>query len=404
MEYIFTERAHLMCPNMNFGIAEVISKAFDADRIKEVILKLADAHPFLRALLGYQEESNAFYYDITDNCKADILIAEEEVSEIDDPKVMAEYERLVSYDWNLFEECMLKATAWKMRDKTCILLVFHHLLADGRGALGLAKELADCYVEGTEPKFAPERLISSKEDFPKESEMPFVSRLLVNKANKDWAKENKKVAYKEYHEFAKEFLKNDSVKHTIDRVDRAAVKVITDNCHDNGVSVNDYLVAKMFVEDDTDKIIIASDLRERLSFYTPGAMGNYATAFSIALKKKDSDLFPVAKKVHKLVQKKLKKPSNLYLVLQCYANLDAGIIDAAVISCRGNFKSKTGKFVGSVFFGLDDSKGYSITNLGRIESRNMESACFIPPASPAIKKIQGVLTVNGEMIICTSER
>lgn len=404
MEYIFTERAHLMCPNMNFGIAEVVNRAFDAARIREVIRKLADAHPFLRALLGYQKEKNAFFYNITDSCKTDILITEEEVSGIDDPKVMAEYERLVSYDWNLLKEGMLKAAVWKMRDKTCILLVFHHLLADGRGTLGLARELADCYVEGTEPKFAPERLISSKEDFPKESEMPFVSRLLVNKANKDWAKENQRVSYREYHEFANEFLRNDSVKHVIRHVDQAAVKEITDNCHDNGVSVNDYLVAKMFVEDDTNKIIIAGDLREQLRFYTPGAMGNYATAFSIALRKKDPDLFSMAKKVHKLVQKKLKKSSDLYLVLQCYANLDAGIIDAAVISCRGGFKSKTGKFIGSMFFGFDDSKGYSITNLGRVESRNMESACFIPPASPAIKKIQGVLTVNGEMIICTSER
>lgn len=404
MEYIFTERAHLMCPNMNFGITEVVNKTFDAIRIKEAILKLSKAHPFLCALLGYREENNAYFYDITDSCKADIMIANEEASGIDDSKVLAEYERLVSHDWNLFEEGMLKVTAWKMRDKTCILLVFHHLLADGRGALGLAKELADYYVEGIEPEFVSERLISAKEDFPKESEMPFISRLLVNKANKDWVKEKQKVAYKEYHEFADEFLKNDSVKHSINHVNRVALEEIIGKCHDNKVSLNDYFMAKMFVEDDTNKIIIASDLRERLCFYRPGAMGNYSTAFSIELKKKDSDLLSVAKKVHKLVQKKMNKLSDLYLVLQCYANLNAEIIDAAVISCRGNFKSKTGKFIGSMFFGYDASKGYSITNLGRIESSNMESACFIPPASPAIKKTQGILTVNGELTICTSER
>ena len=45
------------------------------------------------------------------------------------------------------------------------------------------------------------------------------------------------------------------------------------------------------------------------------------------------------------------------------------------------------------FFGAP--KGYSITNLGRLESENIASACFIPPASPAMKKTQGVLTVNG---------
>ena len=357
MEYIFTERAHLMCPNMNFGIVEVVNKTFDANRIKEVILKLSDAHPFLCALLGYEKEKSAFFYDITDSSKTDIIISDDEVSGIDAPKVIAEYERLLSYDWNLFEEGMLKVVTWKMRDKTCILLVFHHLLADGRGALGLAKELADYYVEGTEPRFAPERLISSKEDFPKKSEMPLISRFLVKKANKDWLKENQKVSYQEYHVFANEFLKNDSVKHSMNHVNKATLKDIICRCHDNGVSVNDYLLAKMFVMDDTNKIIIASDLRERLSFYTPGSMGNYSTAFSIELKKKNSDLFSVAKKVHRQVHKKMNKLSDLYLVLQCYANLDAEIIDVAFISCRGNFNSKTGKFIGSMFFGYDDSKG-----------------------------------------------
>ena len=62
---------------MNFGIAEVVNRAFDAARIREVIRKLADAHPFLRALLGYQKEKNAFFYNITDSCKTDILITEE---------------------------------------------------------------------------------------------------------------------------------------------------------------------------------------------------------------------------------------------------------------------------------------------------------------------------------------
>ena len=247
-------------------------------------------------------------------------------------------------------------------------------------------------------------MISSKADFPENSELPLISRLLVNKANSDWLKEKQRVTYDEYRKFAAEFLKNDSVKHSIRHVDKAALDEIIAKCHENKVTVNDYLAAKMFIEDETDKIIIACDLRERLSVYRPGAMGNYSTAFSIVLKKKNADLFSAAKKVHELVQKKLNNPSDLFLVLQCYAALDAGVIDAACISCRGNFRSRAGKFVESMFFGLDAPRGYSITNLGRLESRNIESACFIPPASPAMRKTQGVLTVNGKLTVCSSER
>ena len=75
-----------------------------------------------------------------------------------------------------------------------------------------------------------------------------------------------------------------------------------------------------------------------------------------------------------------------------------------MISSYGAFDSKTAKFIGINFFNYDKAKGYSITNLGKIESQNIESAFFIPPASPAIKKTLGVLTVNGTMRICTSAR
>lgn len=185
---------------------------------------------------------------------------------------------------------MLKIVCWPQDNKICLLFVFHHLLADGRAALSLVNEFADYYVNGTMPSRAEETLISSVNDFPRDSKLPFVSRILV-----------------------------------------------------------DY----------TDKIIIASDLRKRLSCYSSGALGNYSTAFSVNFKKKDCDTIIAAKEVHKLVQKIMKTPASLYLILQCYARLDPSLIANAV---------------------------------------------FIPPASPAIKKTKGILTVNGRMNICVSER
>ena len=104
------------------------------------------------------------------------------------------------------------------------------------------------------------------------------------------------------------------------------------------------------------------------------------------------------------VQKQLTTPSELYLVLQCYAELEPGLLDAACISCRGGFPSKPGKFIGGLFFGFNTPKGYSLTNLGRIESGTIRSAYFIPPASPAVKKTCGALTVNGRMMLCASGR
>ena len=72
-QYIFTERAHLMCPSMYFGIAEVIESSFDPANLHAVFDKLAIAHPFLRAVLGHEESTNQFFYKITDKSKIEII-------------------------------------------------------------------------------------------------------------------------------------------------------------------------------------------------------------------------------------------------------------------------------------------------------------------------------------------
>ena len=133
-------------------------------------------------------------------------------------------------------------------------------------------------------------------------------------------------------------------------------------------------------------------------------MGNYSTAFSVEINNFDDDLYAVAKQVHDKVRITAAKPSSLYLVLQCYAALEPGLLDAAMMASKGKFESKAAEFIGKKFFHLDSPEGYSITNLGKTESDIIEDAYFIPPASPAIKKTWGVLTMNGKMRICTSER
>ena len=397
-----------MCPNMCFGIAMLVDRPYDEAAIRDTVRRLSAAHPFLNALLGYDEAENAYYYRVTDRPQAELRLkghgpVTAGAVTPDDRVLMEEYQQLTGRDWDLFEEGMLKISVWRSSQKTQFLLVFHHLLADGRGALGLAEELAECYVRGREPKAVPESLISSDRDFPPESRMPLVSRILVCRANRTWAKERHHVAYDDYHAFANEFLRSDAVRHSVFRTGKEKLERIRRRCHEEQVTVNDYLIAKLMLEEKTGKVIIASDLRDRLSCYREGALGNYSTAFSVRVRKRQA-LFRLAREVHDQVRRTLSHQKDLYLVLQCYANLAPGLLDAAFISCKGGFPSKAGKFIGSLFFGFEAGNGYSITNLGKIENGSIEDAYFIPPASPAICKTQGILTVNGVMTVCTSER
>lgn len=426
MEYLFTERAHLACPNMCFAIAASFGKAFDKERLEETVTRLAETHPFLRARLGYEKETNSYFYDVKEQSQVQVIFEGEicdehkEAVESEDgrgsivvgdviasSKIIEEFEKLTARDWNLFNDGFLKIAVWKIGTRTILLFIFHHLLADGRGALGLVQEFADFYVDDIEPKAALEHLIT-KEDLPANSKLSFVSQALVNYANRQWKKENHQLSYEEYHSFADKFLQEDDVEHSLEVVSFNKLAELHEQCKQHNVSINDYLLAKMFTEEKADSIVMACDLRNQLVCYNQGALGNYATAFSVKLKQGKSadpaELFSLAQKVHNQIQKKLTTPKDLYLVLQCYASLEPGLLDAAMISSRGAFDSKAAKFIGTSFFNYDKAKGYSITNLGKVVSKNIESAFFIPPASPAIKKTQGVLTVNGVMRICTSQR
>lgn len=403
-QYLLTERAHLMCPNMCFGIVATIDAPYDSKRIKESIRALEMAHPFLRGLLGYESNTNQYYIDNTEYGKIAIIESTEELNLPMSERILRDYEDIIKKDFDLRTEGMLKIYTYNNGDSMSVLFVFHHLLTDGRGGLGLVNEFVEKYVNDTNPKYVEERLIASMEVLPKNSKLPFISNTLIKYCNKKWRKEKQIVTYPQYHEFASNYVKQDKVKHNITVVPKDELEKIAKECKQAQVTINDYLMAKMFIEDNTKKIIIASDIREKIDCYQNGALGNYSTAFSVTCNSSVKEPIELAKIVHKKVKKILSNNKLLMQVLSCYITMDPGLIDAAAISSLGTFESKIGKFVGENMFGFENQNGYSITNLGKIESPYIKGALFIPPASPAIKKMVGVLTVNGIMYKCTSQR
>lgn len=359
--YVYTERAHLMCPNMHFGIMAQIKKEYEIEQVRQSADVLQKAHPFLQSLLADEADTGRLYYQMQDNLsipvteKADVNLWQQDYDEI-----------------------------------------------SGRGLLQLAEEFAEHYVKGIIPQFAEERLIQSLQDMPEGSDLPVVSKLIINSANKKWKKEQHRVTYEKYTEFEKAYIRKNKVKREIKTVCAEETEKIQALCRQQGISVNDCLIAQMMLEEHTDKVVIAADIRSRLKCYRQGAMGNYATAFSVAVKKKEENIISLAKKAAAQVLNIRRHPRKEMLVLACYIHMQPELTDAVAISTLGDFESKAGAFVGNHMFGFGAQKGYSITNLGKIQSDVIAYAAFIPPASPANKKTLGVLTVNGNMKICSA--
>ena len=51
-QYLLTERAHFMCPNMHFGMLMEIETEYIEERVKETLDKMSEAHPFLKSLIA----------------------------------------------------------------------------------------------------------------------------------------------------------------------------------------------------------------------------------------------------------------------------------------------------------------------------------------------------------------
>src|SRR5574344_360748 len=396
-QYLITERAHFMCPNMHFGMLLELEKSFNKDQVEETIARMVKAHPFLRSLIAYEEGTDQLYYKITETSQITVTIVKDMDTLKDD------YKQLAKKDWNAFENGLLKIMICPQDIGMTVLFVAHHLLVDGRGLLGIAEEFANDYVGGIAPKYVEEQLMESIEDLPPKSRLSGISKLLIKQANKKWVKENHKVSYEQYSTFVETYSKNHTIEYESYDVDDKTMQNMVRLCKENDFSMNDLLMAEMFLKTGTNKIIIAADVRKVFSKYQCGALGNYATACGISCKTKTTDLIKKATEVHKAVRKHMKSNKALMLVLACYFDINPTLLDAAAISALGGFDSKAGQFVGGAMFGFDIPKSYSITNLGKIDNKNMKSVMFIPPASPAAKFTLGVVTLNGKMKACSSK-
>ena len=403
-QYIFTERAHFMCPGMCFGIIGVLGAPFDRSRLSRTLNFVTYAHPFLKAVIGFEEETDRYFYDITESGKTELITFDETVSGADDERVLAQFDLASKKDPDLFREGLLRIYAWRMESATCALFVFHHLLADGRGALGLVREFAQMYCDGKAPAYAEERLIASVDDLPRGADFSGISRKFVEMYNKKWLKEGKKLPYEQYHTFAQKYLVTHTVARSTEVYEQDKLGELLEKCHRQGVTVNDYLLARMFEKQHTSKIIIASDLREKLKCYRQGALGNYASAFTVKVKKRGRSVWRLARIVHSEVRNAVSDTSRLCLVLSLYCVMEPGLIDAAAAAALGGFDSEAAQSAGKSILGLSEPDGYCITNLGKLESSALKEAMFIPPASPAMKLTQGVVTVNGKMFICSAKR
>lgn len=384
---LVTERAHLMCPNMFFGIEIVIEKVFDEGTFTSALYSLTQMHPTILMNTVFDDDNNVYLNKSSDDSLSFTVSPSYDRAEV--------FDEISKSGWDTRSEKLLKVVVSPLNGSFRVLFVAHHLLGDGRAILMLAQDFTSlyCYPETNVGAIIP-KMISSIDDLPSGSTLPFMSRVITNDANKKFSKEAKTISYDEYLVLEKKFAEQNSVSYKFSSEDVSETVI---KCKEAQISVNDYLLARMMKTENKNTILIASDIRSKTSCYVPGSLGNFATAFSVTVKNNDCDDIELARRIHKEVLKITSTPAKEMLVLSFYLTLNPSLLDVIAASSLTDYPSKAGKFVGDNMFGYKARSNISITNLGKFENPLMSEAYFIPPASPANKKTRGVLTLNGKM-------
>lgn len=395
-QYILTERAHLMCPNMHFGIKAKIASRYDKGKVQDALRELESAHPFLKSSVAREAESGKLYYCWREELQVPVF-------EKDNSSLWSnDYSDITRCGWDAFNECLLKIVLYPGDEEFEVLFIAHHLLGDGRSILGLVCEFADYYISGKKPALAKENLILSVDELPNGSRLSAINKLVIGYANRKWKNEKHTVNYESYRCFEKEFIANNPVSYIEEAWGTAKTEEVLKKCHEQSVSLNDYLVAEMMCKEKINRVVVAVDIRKHLSHYKLGALGNYASATAIEVSNQSEDVWKVAKSVSERVKKNIGDTKKLMMILACYLYMEPELIDAAAISAMGGFESKAGKFVGSLILGYKNRNSHSVTNLGNVDNPNIVEAMFIPPASPANAQTMGVLSVNHRLRKCTA--
>ena len=91
-----------MCPNMHFGMLMEIEKEYDKESIEETLLRMSEAHPFLKSIIAYEDGTDKLYYKITDCSQISVIVKE------DSSSLWSDYKEISKQDWNVFENGLLK--------------------------------------------------------------------------------------------------------------------------------------------------------------------------------------------------------------------------------------------------------------------------------------------------------
>lgn len=222
--------------------------------------------------------------------------------------------------------------------------------------------------------------------------------------NKKWKDNGCNFTWNDYYSIHNKYWSNQQSVIMYKALGKDETDKIKNNAEKIGISVNSYIVTAFLKADRNNKSVgIPVNIRENnnrsMSNQTAGIKIKYTYSPEISFEEN-------AKKVHKIIYKKLNKPASKYFVLRFISLLEPSLTDSVLMNTYGLYKNKVSQKMTRIMgYGKQKLSELGITNLTRLDIKSVygqykiKKVVFIPPLVSYTKHVVGLSSINGEMVL-----
>lgn len=255
-----------------------------------------------------------------------------------------------------------------------IVLLIHHMLADGMACKYLMQDLLDIYCKDIHNlPIQPTRLLSGPDDLPADSAFPKVFTDQIQEINKEWGDIRRKFTKQEYEKLYNDFYQDVGLSLLVDYIEEKDYETLIKRCKEYDVTVNSALVTAFLYavykdKQEAQKVTIAVNLRKHVQFKVNRCVAGYSGCIALTDKFDEAESFWTnVIRNHKKIKEELSSTQKVCSIIQLFMNLDGSVFDPLYFARNGTYQGEILKKAGKVLGYSTNEDGFDLSNLGLVD-------------------------------------
>lgn len=383
-----TERTHLFAPNIQIVQKVSIYGVPSIQALENAIRNACDLQESLNCKIVIDESGESRYEKTKVVVPINIVYEEWETIAIKQARTRMQIE----------EGELIRFFLIPKKCETELVIVAHHLAGDGNSITYLIEDIMNI-LSGEKLSFKKLKIIEGQ-DLPKESNMPFLTKLYIKNLNNKWLKERKLYSFTDCKQVFKEYWSHIDHDFFYHEFTKEETEYICQYAKKAAVTVNSLLTTVMLaIYSKKADVGLAVSIRGNYR-----GMANLVSGIAFKYKyKKRMSLIKNAQGVHKVIKKKLINPKINYFVLRFLDLLDGPFIDSACVNRYVHKIGNPSNTLCNLMQYSENLRDIGVSNLMKVDIRSnygemrIDHLVFLPPIVPYARRICGAVTLEGKL-------